>query len=249
MTDSDTKIPVVEKCSICLEPIQEEEAAYYKNAECGHFCCKVCLIEYLNMQIKEKHKKIKCFSLGCKTYLSDSFIKSSLTDYSSLLDRYTGNSHEKPIDHPLPQVNKPIIDYTHNNHHSKKCCECDWETGDCNRLDMFGSIIYYLDETDDICRIVIANILVFFFGPLFLFYYNYVGAFAREGWRGCKMYFINFFGIIMGFSYFMFYDFYWIVFNIIAFFPLLLVSCLSTIRGNLECFMVLIWFTEDHDDD
>lgn len=65
----------------------------------------VCLIEYLNMQINEKHKKIQCFSLGCKTYLSDSFIKSSLADYTSLLERYTGNSNKNPIA-PPPQVKK-----------------------------------------------------------------------------------------------------------------------------------------------
>lgn len=249
MTDSDTKIPVVEKCSICLEPIPEEENSHYKNNECGHFCCKVCLIEYLNMQINEKHKKIQCFSLGCNTYLSDSFIKSSLADYTSILERYTGNSNKNPIA-PPPQVKKPIIVYIPNNRRrSKKCCECDWETGDCNRLDMFGSIINYLDETDDICRIVIANILVFLFGPLFLFYYNYFGAFGREGWRGCKMYFLNFFGIIMGFSYFIWYAFYWYLFNIIALPPILVISCVNKMRANLGCFMFLIWLTEDHDDD
>lgn len=114
---------------------------------------------------------------------------------------------------------------------------------------MFGSIINYLDETDDICRIVIANILVFLFGPLFLFYYNYFGAFGREGWRGCKMYFLNFFGIIMGFSYFIWYVFYWYLFNIIALFPILVISCVNKMRANLGCFMFLIWLTEDHDDD
>lgn len=248
MTALDTNLTVKDKCSICFENISEEESKNTRKNECGHQCCHQCLIKYLKMEINEKHLKIKCFSLRCKAYLSEDFIKSSLANDRVLLNQYIKNFQKKPVV-PLPQINV----YINNAPHSKKCCECEWVVGDCNRIDMFCSIINYLDEPKDICRIVIANILVFFFGSLFLYYYNYSGAFGRESWKGCKMYFLNFFGIIMGFSYFITYIFYWFLLNIIVVPLILYVHIFESDswirRGNLGFYMILVWYTEYHDDD
>ena len=106
MTES--KLTVIDKCSICMQLISKEVNPHFINNECNHQCCKKCLLEYLKMEIKEKHLKIKCFSIGCQTYLSDAFIKLSLVDDSSLFNQYISNFPKFPVV-PIPQMDFPKV--------------------------------------------------------------------------------------------------------------------------------------------
>ena len=86
------------------------------------------------MEIKERHLKIKCFSIGCPTYLSDAFIKSTLDNDYSLLHQYTELFPRNYVI-VVPGMNQN----SNNAHHGTRyCCNCCYnEKGEYDEAGFF----------------------------------------------------------------------------------------------------------------
>ena len=71
-------------CAICLEDTNEGN-----RLQCGHFCCKECLFNYLKTEIESaKVAKLQCFIRDCDYVLNEDFILSQLRGNKILIDKY-----------------------------------------------------------------------------------------------------------------------------------------------------------------
>ena len=71
-------------CAICLEDTNEGN-----RLQCGHYCCKECLFNYLKTEIESaKVAKLQCFIKDCDYVLNEDFILSQLRGNKILIDKY-----------------------------------------------------------------------------------------------------------------------------------------------------------------
>ena len=71
-------------CSICLEDTNEGN-----RLQCGHYCCKECLFNYLKTEIESaKVAKLQCFIRDCDYVLNEDLILSQLRGNKILIDKY-----------------------------------------------------------------------------------------------------------------------------------------------------------------